>query len=203
MGVGTFHKHPLWQEGSWYTQETKRKPTWLQHKASGQEPVGHAKDFVFILKAVGAAEGVCVYVRPNTFTFSSDSCLNPFPDLWLLTHGEPWMTTMGAAALPHCTPITTQMLFRLKDYRLPGVCSSDADQSSERSRAHFPKCQQTAPIKVRERKGKDTEKHRRVEKAEWRLLWRWQGLKWCICKSGLPGTTGSWKRQGRLLSGSL
>lgn len=27
---------------------------------SGQEPVGHAKDFVFILKAAGAAEGVCM-----------------------------------------------------------------------------------------------------------------------------------------------
>lgn len=40
---------------------------------SGQEPAGHAKDFVFILKAAGAAEGVCVYVRQDTYTFSSDS----------------------------------------------------------------------------------------------------------------------------------
>ena len=40
----------------------QKKANMTPTQGSWQEPVGHAKDFVFILKAVGAAEGVCVCV---------------------------------------------------------------------------------------------------------------------------------------------
>lgn len=84
-----------------------RKDHSILKKANGsaggqvsQEPVGHAKDFVFILKAAGSSrECVCqTTIHTHILLRFPDSTPCQTSDCLLMK--TPWMTTMGAAALP-------------------------------------------------------------------------------------------------------
>lgn len=137
------------------------------------EPVGPCKGFCLYSQSSGSSwRGVCmsdtIHIHILLRFLTQPPARPRTAYSW-----RPLDDNHGSCHPPHCTPITNQMLFRLKDYRLPG-CVLHVQTRVVKKPRHVPQTPTNCSIKAREKR----KRHRGTQKRKSREA------EWSSCEDG-------------------